>query len=122
MTPEETGKLLAAAATVDNRKVGPLQVLMWHRVLGDLRYEDCEAALVEHFGESTDWVMPAHIRQRVKKIRLQRLEESKIPAPPHELIDNPPAYRAWLENARRRISDGEQPAAIEANPLRSLEP
>lgn len=122
MTPEETAKLLAACATVDRRKVSALEVLAWHRILGDLRYADCEEALFAHFAESAEWVMPVHIRQRVKAIRRHRVEDAGIPAPPPELRFDPPAYRAWLLEATRRVADGETPEAITAKPLRSLGP
>lgn len=122
MTPAETAKLLALCAAVDRRKVGDADVLAWHRILGDLRYADCEAAVIAHFSESTEWIMPAHVRNRVKEVRRIRVEDAGVPAPPPDLIEDPERYRAWLRAATIRVADGEDPAAIEANPLRSLGP
>lgn len=110
MTPEETGKLLATVAAIDRRKVGTLDVIAWHRIVGDLRYADCENAVMAHFAESTDWLMPAHVRQRVREMRARRIEDTEIPPPPPELADNPVAYNAALHAARVAAADDADPA------------
>jgi hypothetical protein len=109
MTPEETGKLLATCASFDRRKTGPLDVIAWNRALGDLRYQDCEDAVIAHYTEDTEWIMPAHVRRRVRTIRAHRIEDAEVPAPPSELADNPPAYSAALHAARVAIADGADP-------------
>lgn len=109
MTPEETGKLLATCASFDRRKVGPLDVIAWNRAIGDLRYRDCEDAVIAHYTEGTEWIMPAHVRQRVRAIRAHRIEDAEVPAPPAELADNPAAYQAALHAARVAIADGADP-------------
>ena len=86
MTLEETGELLAHAALVDNRKTDPAIVIAWHSILGDLRYADCEEAVRAHYAESSDWLMPAHVRNCVRDIRQQRIQDADIPAPPPEGI------------------------------------
>jgi len=113
MTPEETGRLLASAALIDNRKVDTATVIAWTRVLGDLPYRDCEEALATHHAESTEWLMPAHIRTRVMEARRQRiLDAGGVPAPPPELLDNPPAYRAALRAAATALADGRDPEPV----------
>ena len=116
MNAEETGRVLAKCASYDRRKIGDTDVIAWFQVLGDLPYDDCIAAVVAHYGETTDWIMPAHIRQRVKEIRKQRIQDAGgIPAPPPELIDDPPAYRAALRAAAVALGDGRDPhAAMQA--------
>ncbi len=109
MTPEETGRLLARAALYDNRKVDTPTVIAWHHILGDVPYPDCEQALAAHYAESTDWLMPAHVRRRVMEIRNKRLQETEIPAPPPELLDDPDAYSAALHAAAVAIADGRDP-------------
>lgn len=122
MNAAEAGELLALMALYDNRKTGDVDVIAWLKIIGDLRHADCEAAVLAHYGESRERIMPADVRNRVKEARRIRVEDAEVPAPPPELIDDPPAYRAWLRNATIRIADGEEPAAIEAKPLRSLGP
>ena len=109
MTPEETSKLLATCATYDHRKVGTLDVVAWHRIIGDLSFRDCEDAVFAHYGETPDWIMPAHIRQRVMEVRHKRLQDTEIPPPPPELLDDPDAYRAALHAAAVAIGDGRDP-------------
>jgi len=59
----ETSALLALIASVDNRRVEDATVLAWCDILGDLPYSDCQRAVRQHFAGSTDYLMPAHIRE-----------------------------------------------------------
>lgn len=125
MTIDETIDLLTAAAAFDRRTVGKADAIAWHATVGDLALDDCRAAVIAHYTETTEWLMPAHVRQRVKAIRARRLQDTEIPAPPPELLDDPPAYRAWLRESARRIADGEtpepQPHEIGRRHLRGIE-
>lgn len=69
MNAEETGKLLATCATFDRRTTGEADVIAWLRVLGDLDYRECEAAVIGYYADSRDWIMPADIRSRVMRER-----------------------------------------------------
>ena len=106
MNAEETGRLLAKCASYDRRKIGEAEVIAWLQALGDLDYRDCEAAVVGHYTDSTDWLMPAHVRKRVKAMRDARIARSIPAAPPAELADDPGRYRAELKAQIRRIADG----------------
>lgn len=125
MTLEETGELLAHAALVDNRKTDPAIVIAWHSILGDLPYADCEEAVRAHYAETSNWLMPAHVRNRVKEARRQRIFDAGIPAPPPELLDSPRAYGAALQAAATAIADGRDPdsamQAIASRAHRELE-
>ena len=126
MTPEETGKLLARAALIDNRKVDTPTVIAWHQIVGDLRYADCEQAVIGHYAETREWIMPADIRIRVKEARHQRIKDAGgVPAPPPELLDDPAAYSAALQAAATALADGRDPqaamAAITRQRVRELE-
>jgi hypothetical protein len=72
MTPGEVARLLAAAAMFDYRKVEKADAQAWHLVLGDLPFDDAMEALRRHYAESTDRLMPAHVRQGVRAIRNER--------------------------------------------------
>ena len=107
MNVEEAGKLLALAALYDNRKVGVPDVMAWHRAIGDLPYADAEAAVVEHYGsDSTERLMPGHIRRRVKAMRADRLARTPLPAPPAEVADEPGRYKRVIAANVERIADG----------------
>ena len=109
MTPEETSKLLATCASYDRRKVGTLDVIAWHRVIGDLQFRDCEDAVFAHYGETSDWIMPAHIRNRVKEIRKQRIQDADMPPVPPELLDDTAAWCAAVRAAATAVADGRDP-------------
>jgi hypothetical protein len=100
---KEIGKLLGFAALYDSRKVDVPDVLAWHKVIGDLSYAEAEAAVSAHYTESTDRIMPAHIRQRVKAARRDRLDRHPIEAP---ATGDQAAYRTALKAEIRRIADG----------------
>ena len=75
MNPEQTFDLLTQhIAPRDGRTVGKVDATVWHADVGDLSFDDACAAVSLHFRQSTDWLMPKHLRDLVKKIRTDRLE------------------------------------------------
>ena len=110
MTSDEVWDLLELIASIDRRKVGLTDRQVWQGLIGDLSAADAQAAVVAHYSETADWIMPAHIRQRVKAIRDQRLQDTEIPAEPLiALMDDPPAYLAAVRAANAAIADGRDP-------------
>jgi hypothetical protein len=113
MTHDEVIDLLTTAAAYDRRKVGEADVIAWHAAVGDLDYPDAQTAVVGHYTETTDWLMPAHVRVRVKAIRARRLERAVLDAPAPE--GGTRDYREQLQREIRRIADGKRlPRAIAA--------
>lgn len=106
MNATETGQLLAFAALYDNRKVGDPDIVAWLEAIGDLPYADARSAVAAHYGESTERIMPGHIRTRVKAMRRERLERDPIAAPAPELADEPGKYREALKGEIKRVADG----------------
>lgn len=112
MNAKECGKLLAIMALYDYRKVGAPEVAAWLHVIGDLRFADAEQAVLGHYRECRERIMPADVRSRVKAVREERLRKTPLPDPPAAVADDPVAYTEWLGAERRRIADG--PATIRA--------
>jgi hypothetical protein len=112
MTGDEVGKLLGLMALADNRKPPKdeegrkAMIAFWLSMVGDLAYTDAAQAVHEHYQESRDWIMPADIRQRVRRIRDARLKAVPEPVPPPELLEDADAYREWLRKETKRIADG----------------
>ena len=106
MTPEETVDLLTVAAAFDPRTVGEGDAMAWHAVVGDLDFTDAKHAVIGHYTDTTDRIMPAHVRIRVRAMRRDRLAREVAPAPPPELTDTPGRYQAALQADVRRIADG----------------
>jgi hypothetical protein len=79
MTPGDAARVLAACALYDNRTVGRADAAAWFQTIGDLPVEDALEAVARHYRESTDRMMPAHVRRIVREIR-----EERARATPHE--------------------------------------
>jgi len=81
MTQREVGILLNRITSVDGRRLvkGDPQTGLkgtpetWLEILDGLTFRDCEQAVIEHYRHSTEWLTPAHIRQRVDAIRGERI-------------------------------------------------
>jgi hypothetical protein len=82
----------------------------WHDLLGDLSLADCRAAVVA-VAQQKPFVAPSEIRAEVRRTRDKRLQDTDIPAPPPELLDDPDAYSAALHAASVAIADGRDPDA-----------
>lgn len=105
MTPIDAARLLAIAASFDNRKPDADATLAWSVVLDGVRFEDARDVIVAHYRVSTDWLMPAHIITAVRKLRDKRLAEAPVLTPPPDLT--PLETIDWLKDRRRRQADGE---------------
>lgn len=106
MTRDEVIDLLTLVASFDRRTVGNTDVAAWKLAIGDLGFAEAQAAVVAHFSVSTEWLAPAHVRQRVKAARADRLARTPVDAPPAEAADNPHDYRRAVQDGVRRIADG----------------
>ena len=98
MVRSEVALLLGICASFDRRTVGQFDVESWHSVLSDLDFEPCRQAVLDHFADSNDWIMPADIRNGA----LQRgvTFTPRTPALPAADPDDVPAYLADLRAGR----------------------
>lgn len=90
MNLAETNDLLTLIATYDNRRFDDATVVAWQPILANLRFDDCRAAVVEHFATSEKYLMPVHVRLGARDRARRR----------HE-IENRLAIRAELEDPSR---------------------
>lgn len=105
----DTSKLLAVIATVDRRTVGETDIVAWHDLLEDVTLDDALTAVREHRRESAEWIQPAHIVARVRKIRALRLDKAGNEAFPNDIEGV--AYTDELRALRKAIGDGRMTAA-----------
>lgn len=77
MNMTETAKLLTVASMIDNRKVEDETVIAWHRAIGHLGFEAAQAAVLTHFGESTEYLLPGHVSDIVRRMRTMAERESR---------------------------------------------
>lgn len=76
----ETAEVIAAIQIYDNRRADEATVKAWHKIIGRFSKADCLDGVVEHYTNSTDWLMPAHIKRFVAKRRARRIELAGHPA------------------------------------------
>ncbi len=83
-------ELLTFASTYDYRRTGDADVESWHLAVGDLDFDDAKQAVVAHYRNTADRMMPFHLREGVKAIRdeLRRLEPSEARALPSPFEDD----------------------------------
>ena len=72
MTPAETAKVLVKASAYDLRTVGQVDVIAWHEALSDIDFADALDAVTQHFRDSTERLMPAHVRRLAIAARQHR--------------------------------------------------
>lgn len=69
VTPADAAELLSLAAAFDRRKIGEADAVAWADALHDLTPTECAEAIRLHYRETDAWLMPAHVRQRVRYLR-----------------------------------------------------
>lgn len=106
MNITETGQVLTLIQVVDRRVVDKATIAAWHDLIGDLSLEDCLEAVRAHRRESTEYLLPAHIRKRVLAVRAERVARVGDPLPGVD-PDDVAAYQAARVEARARVAAGE---------------
>lgn len=111
MTPSQVAELLTMASAFDRRTVGEADVIAWHLVLKDVDYAQAQAAVAAHYSDTRDWIMPADIRQRVRRTRDTQAADIQGPGLPAEIPDadpdDIPAYLAAIRAQRTRAATGQ---------------
>lgn len=113
MNTSEVGKLLGLMSLVDYRKVpdDPAErnamIAFWLELVGDLPYADAAQAVRDHYAQSSERMMPSHVRDGVKTIRAGRLDRTPLPPAPPEIAADGRAYTEWKAEQTRRIASGD---------------
>lgn len=74
MTPADAAKILTLVSTYDNRTFNELTAAAWADALDGLERDDCVEAVRRYFQQSTEWLMPAKVRELVRPILKARRE------------------------------------------------
>lgn len=118
MSPEDSVRVLAVArAAYPGMSLVEGQAALWHGALGDLRADECVAAIVEHAKQSQSIVTVADIRGRVIAARraLGDVERSRQLAASHnglDLISMPDSFRSSVAEHRRRAEAARPPKDV----------
>jgi hypothetical protein len=70
--PAETARVLAAAASFDQRTVGQSDIAAWHAALSELEFADARDAVVRHYRATSERVMPVHVLHYAAEIMAER--------------------------------------------------
>jgi hypothetical protein len=108
MNLSDTGRVLALASGYDNRKLDETVAVAWHAIIGDLDFTDCCHVVRDHYARSRDWLMPADIRDGVRRLRNDRLARTPDPVPAID-PDRPREFIHAVRETRRAIADGQHP-------------
>lgn len=76
MNTQEAFQLLTLASARDGRTVDLAVATVWADDLAGVPLHEAAAAVRAHYLESTDWVMPAHIVQRIRRERQLALPQT----------------------------------------------
>lgn len=118
MDRAQTAVALGMAAAIDRRTVGESDVAAWYATLGDLDFNDVQAAIAGHYQATREWLMPSDIRAWVAAVRRERVEKvigiDPIPAPPRELDDDPSAGVRWQQACIEAIASGRRTSRDDA--------
>lgn len=124
MNRAETAQLLAMMQTYDQRTVGETDVIAWHSAVGDLQFSECGTAVIGHYRDHTDRVMPANVREAVQAARRaaageerQAEIEARRPSHSQELVPMPDWFRATVEEHRRRARAARKQAEDAGEPV-----
>lgn len=71
MNLEETSKVLAMIALVENRKFTDEQIAAWQSLLQDIEVNHAGEAVKRHYQQSTEMIKPAHIFKLAKEIKTE---------------------------------------------------
>lgn len=112
MEPEVIGDVLAVAAAFDNRTVGAADSMAWYRVIGHLNQHEAEEAIIAHYSETRDRIMPSDVLSRVGKLRALRIAHAGPESVPDADPDDVPAYQAALREGRFVVASGMRPRPV----------
>ena len=95
MNKVDVAKLMTRASAVDNRIVTEEKVEAWFEVLRSVPYEFAVMAVNDHFKESTDYLLPAHIVTGARRARDRWERDQRVRA----ALDPGSARNLALESA-----------------------
>lgn len=110
--------VLTTAAAFDRRRTADADIQAWQaafRAKGITSRDDAIRAVAEHYADSTDWLMPAHVIRRVQAIRDARVKAASDRGGFTSDIDpDAPGYREIVQARMKAVADGSPLAAVKA--------
>jgi len=69
---EETSKVLAMIALIENRKFTDEQIAAWQVLLKDIDSAHASEAVVKYYQTNTEQIKPAHVYRLAKEVKVER--------------------------------------------------
>lgn len=113
METREAFQLLTLASARDGRTVDAAVAAVWADDLEDVAIADAVAAARYHYRETSDWLMPSHIRAGIARIKRQReIEDARHRAmkplePARNTFPGREAWNAMVAEAIRNEGGGD---------------
>lgn len=85
MNRPETAQLLTVIAAYDRRTLGDTDVYAWQQALDDVPYPDAHQAVIDHYRDTKDWIMPSDVRHGATRIAWRRRGQARRAQLDHEL-------------------------------------
>ena len=116
MDPADAAAVLAKAASYDNRTVTESAATSWAQSINPrVTLLDALNIVIEHYGRSREWIMPADINTASDRLRRERLLWMRTPEPPAALDpDDTQAWTTWTRGYRTAVGDGGTDAEADA--------
>lgn len=112
MDATDTAKLLSLASGIDNRTFTPETAMLWAETLDrHITLDQASRAVIEHFGNSSEYLMPAHVNMIVRTEARREAPDLTSIVPPRELADTPPREIAWKRAYADALHDGDHDTA-----------
>jgi|HubBroStandDraft_3_1064219.scaffolds.fasta_scaffold69173_1 hypothetical protein len=83
MNRDDVIDLLTIVSAADNRQVTAPDIVVWHEHLERYERDECLDAIMSHQRESTEYLQPAHVIQRVRAKRNDMIERADPDDRPH---------------------------------------
>lgn len=106
-------RVLAAAAAFDKRTVGEADAVAWADALHHLEPTDCIRAVGDHYARTNEYLMPHHIRVRVREIIRERQDRAATTRGLPSVWPASAATRAEVRAAVRRTLQQRQAATAD---------
>jgi len=112
MNAEQVAAVLAKIQLVDNRETDDKGLVLreWVHLIGDLDFDDAIEAVRMHRRNSSEYLQPHHVRERVRSIVARRERDARVLAVPRvvdpelvplDRVQFDADYRAALAAARK---------------------
>lgn len=103
MNITETSILLAKIQAFDNRNVADPTIIAWQEILEPHTLPDCLDAVRGYYRVSAEWIMPAHIVERVREVENRRVDGFKSGLHLNETDDRAALTTGGWQEANRRL-------------------